>query len=387
MGYLHHKALPLLRRMVTGLPDFSLDHQGVCRGCALGKNVKATFPSSETRSKGIFDLIHSDVGKPMSVTSVKGASYYVTFIGDFSNKTWIYFMKTKDEVFIHFREFKAQVENMAGRKIKVRKTDNGGEYTSSEYIDFCKEAGIKREKTVPYNPQQNGVADRKNRSIVTAAKAMIHDQSLPLFLWAEACNTVVYLQKKSPHRIPEDKTPEEAFTGRRPEIGHLKIFGCPVYIHILVEKRTKLQPLEERGILVGYSEDLKAYRVSLTDQWRTVVSRDVKFEENLAPRHSQDLPTVVEGAQEVDPKDEPRVGTSTAGSQTPVEVAEHPVPSTSVGRPKWFEQTLRDARDHVESPNTTFQESRPPRKFPTYMALTTSIIDSEPSIYEEVSIQ
>jgi hypothetical protein len=122
MGHLHHRALPLLRQMVIGLPNFSLNHQGVYGGCALGKNVKASFPSSETRSKGILDPIHSDVGGPMPIASVKGASYYVTIIDDFSRKTWIYFMKTKDEVFIHFREFKAQVENMTGRKIKVLRT-------------------------------------------------------------------------------------------------------------------------------------------------------------------------------------------------------------------------------------------------------------------------
>jgi hypothetical protein len=109
MGHLHHKALPLLREMVTRLPDFNLEHQGVCRGCALGNNVKASFPSSKNRSKAILDLIHSDVGEPMSVVLVKDASYYVTFIDDFSRKTWIYFMKIKDEVFSHFKEFKAQV--------------------------------------------------------------------------------------------------------------------------------------------------------------------------------------------------------------------------------------------------------------------------------------
>jgi hypothetical protein len=85
----------------------------------------------------------------------------------------------------------------------------------------------------------------------------------------------------SPHRILEDKTPEESFTGRRHEIGHLRMFGCPVYIYFPVEKRTKLQPSGERGILVGYNEDSKVYKVFLTDQCRTVVSRDVKFEENL----------------------------------------------------------------------------------------------------------
>jgi transposase InsO family protein len=131
---------------------------------------------------------------------------------------------------------------MTGRKIKVLRTDNEGEYTSNEFTDFCKEVGIKREKTVAYNPQQNGVAERKNRSIISAVKAMIDDRSLPLYLWTEACNTVVYLLNRSPHRILEDKTLEEAFTGRRPETGHLRIFGCPIYIHIPMEKRTKLQP-------------------------------------------------------------------------------------------------------------------------------------------------
>jgi IS30 family transposase len=208
----------------------------------------------------------------MSVASMKGTSYYVTFIDDFSMNTWIYFMKTKDEVFNHFRAFKAQVEDMIGRKIKVLRTDNGGKFTSTEFTDFCKEAGIKREKTVAYNPWQNGVAERKNRVIINVVKAMIHNQSLPMFLWVEGCNTTVYLQNRSPHQTLEGKTPEEAFIGSRLEIGHPKIFGCPVYIHIPVEKRTKLQPSWERGILVGYSEDSKVYRVFLPDQCKTLVS-------------------------------------------------------------------------------------------------------------------
>jgi transposase InsO family protein len=108
------------------------------------------------------------------------------------------------------------------------RSNNKGEYTSNEFKDFCKEARIKRELTVSYNPQQNGVAKRKNRSIISSAKAMIHDQGQPMFLWAEACNTTVYLQNTSLHRISGDKTPEEAFTGVKPEIGHLRIFGCPV---------------------------------------------------------------------------------------------------------------------------------------------------------------
>jgi hypothetical protein len=153
LGHLHHQSLPVLRNMVTGLPEFRTEHQGVCRGCALGKNVKVSFQSSDSRSKRILDLVHSDVSGPMSVPSMGGHWYYVIFIDDYSRRTWIYFMKTKDEVFSRFREFKALVENQTGKKIKVLRSDNGGEYTSNEFKKFCKKVGIKRETSVPYNPQ------------------------------------------------------------------------------------------------------------------------------------------------------------------------------------------------------------------------------------------
>jgi transposase InsO family protein len=187
--------------------------------------------------------------------------YYVLFIDDYSQKTWIYFLKAKDEVLNKFQEFKALVENLSEMKIKVLRSNYGGEYTSNEFKDFCREAIIKRELTTPYNPLQNGVAERKNRSIVEAAKTMIHDQSLPMHLWAEASSTTVYVQNISPHEILGNKTLEEVFTGKKLEVNHLRIFGCPMYIHIPKEKRTKLESSGRKGIFVGYSETSKAYRI------------------------------------------------------------------------------------------------------------------------------
>ena len=143
--------------MVTCLPEIHIEHDGVCRGCALGKNVKGSFPSSDSRSKGILDLIHTDICGPMSVASLSGYLYYVLFIDDHCRKTWIYFLKIKDGVLARFQEFRAQVENLTERKIKVLRSDNGGEYTSRDFSDFCIEIGIK-EYIIPYNPQQNRVA-------------------------------------------------------------------------------------------------------------------------------------------------------------------------------------------------------------------------------------
>ena len=116
----------------------------MCKGCAQGKNVKNPFPSIDNKAKGILDIVHSDVCGPMTATSLSGYVYYVSFIDDYSRKTWIYFLKGKNEVFSKFKEFKALVENLSEKKIKVFKSYNGGEFTLGEFNTFCSEVGIKR---------------------------------------------------------------------------------------------------------------------------------------------------------------------------------------------------------------------------------------------------
>jgi transposase InsO family protein len=249
LAHINYKALPYICKAVTGLPELKVDHEGMCNGCAQGKNIKNPFPKRDNKAKGVLELIHSDVCGPMPSSSISGYVYYVSFIDDYSHKTWVYFLKSKDEVFSKFKEFKALIENLSERKIKILRSDNGGEYTSKEFVNFCKDVGIKRELTTPYNPQQNGVAERKNKTIMEAVKIMIHDQDLPMCLWAEAIMTAVYVQNRLSHSALRFKTPEEMFTGKKPEVSHLKIFGCPVFIHIPKVKRNKLDPSERREYL------------------------------------------------------------------------------------------------------------------------------------------
>ena len=135
--------------MVTSLPDMQVEHDGVFKGCTLGKNSKGIFSSSENKSKGILEIIHSYVCGKMMVPSWGNLMYYVIFIDDYSRKTWIYFLKAKDEVFNEFQELKALVENLFGRKIKILRPDNGGEYKSNEFKYFRREEGIKGEMTNP----------------------------------------------------------------------------------------------------------------------------------------------------------------------------------------------------------------------------------------------
>ena len=136
---------------VFGNP-IKLVHDGVCKGCALGKNVKKPYSGSSRRSKGILDLIHSDLCGPMIAPSMSGCLYYVIFIDDYSHKTWIYFMKAKSETFDKFQEFKTFVEKQTGSHIRALRSDNCGEFDSHHFKDLCRETGIKRELTVPYNP-------------------------------------------------------------------------------------------------------------------------------------------------------------------------------------------------------------------------------------------
>ena len=133
LAYINYKVFPYVSKVVTGLPDLKIDVEGTCKGCAKGKNIKNPFLKSETKSKGMLELIHSDVCGPIPSISLSGYEYYVTFIVDYSKNTWIFFLKNKSEVFWKFKEFKALIENHSERRIKTLRSDNGGEYTSKEF--------------------------------------------------------------------------------------------------------------------------------------------------------------------------------------------------------------------------------------------------------------
>jgi len=148
-------------------------------------------------------------------------------------------------------------------------------------VNFCKDVGIKRELTTPYNPQQNGVVERKNKTIMEAVKTMIHDQDLPMCLWEEATMTTVYLQNPLSHSALGFKTPEEMFTGKKPEVSHLKIFGCLVFRHIPKEKRNKLEPSGKRGIFVGYCEVSKVFKIYIPGHRHIEINKDVTFDEDV----------------------------------------------------------------------------------------------------------
>ena len=142
------------------------------------------------------------------------------------------------------------MENQTGKKIRVLMTDNEGEYTSNELIEYCSAKGIKKEHTMPHTPEHNGVEKWKNRTMVGAAKAMLFYQGLPLFLWAEAYRIVVYIHNRCPHTALGSMTLEEVFTGTRPDVSHIRIFGSVCYCHVHADNRRSWTLMERRGYLL-----------------------------------------------------------------------------------------------------------------------------------------
>jgi hypothetical protein len=280
LGHIGEKGLRLLhdKGMVEGMSNCSLDFD-FCEHCLYGKQNRVRFPSGATRAEGILQLFHSDVFGPVSVPSLGKSMYYVSFIDDFSRKTWIYFLRKKSEVFDMFKEFKALVENQTEKQIKVLRTDNGGEFCGNEFEEFCKKCGIARQKTTPYTPQQNRVAERMNRTLMEKARCMLSGVGIGQEFWAEAVGTTCYLVNRSPSSALGDKTPQEVWTGKEPSLTHLKVFGCDAYVHVLKENRSKLDKKAKKCIFIGYKDGLKGYKLWNPETKKVVYSRDVVFRE------------------------------------------------------------------------------------------------------------
>ena len=187
-------------------------------------------------------------------------------------------MKHKSEALDKFKEWTALMENQTGRKVKRLRTDNGLEYCSNEFNEFCKRLGIARHKTVRHTPQQNGLAERMNKTLIKKVRCMLLRSNLSKHFWAEAAVTAAYLINRSPSSALEFKTPQEVWSGKPPDLSNLKVFGCPAYAHI---RQGKLELRAVKGYFMGYPEGSKGYKIwSINGKpTRTFISRDVIFYE------------------------------------------------------------------------------------------------------------
>lgn len=284
MGHLHEAALKKMakEKLLEGLPEQFRGQLKACAGCRAGKQSRDPFPTRGPahRGKDLLDMVHTDLCGPMRHLSLSGKKYFMTFQDDYSKKVWVYFLKEKSEAFQWFQVFKAEAENQSEKHIKVLRSDSSGEYTSNEFKAFLRQHGIKQELTAAYTPQQNGGAERLNRTLVGMASSMIHHSSLPLKFWAEAMCCASYIRNRCYSSSLSGKTPEEDWTGFRPSSAGLKAWGCKAFVHVPAQLRGKLEPKAAECILVGYDDvHMGCWRLWDPIRKKISVSRDVRFDE------------------------------------------------------------------------------------------------------------
>ena len=295
MGHLNPRAMQTMhdKSMAIGLTAPSdgspvdIDQRA---GCLAGKSHRRPFPSEAThRATRPLQLIHSDVCGPVQTGSDDKDSskrYVITFIDDYSRFSWIAIIsdKTGRTALNQFIRYKVWAERYTGFSIKTLRTDGGGEYINDQFNTYLSIMGIERQVTVARTPQQNGVAERANRTIMEAARSMLHVAGLPMSFWEYAVLTAVYLRNRSPTKALTDATPYEAWRGDKPDLSHLRVFGCRAYMHLDRTKRSKLQPRSIPVIFVGYAAEAKGWLVydPVSSNKKAHVSRDVTFHESVA---------------------------------------------------------------------------------------------------------
>ncbi|GAU32405.1 hypothetical protein TSUD_220940 [Trifolium subterraneum] len=210
-GHLNFRDLNMMsnKSMVSRLPRIQVPNE-VCEDCVQSKQHRDNFNKDvKSRTNNVLEVIYSDVCGPMQVDSTGGNKYFVSFVDDHSRKLWTYLIKRKSEVFDVFKKFKAMAEKQSDHKLKVLKIDGGGEYVSNAFSEYCEAEGIMHEVIPPYTPQQNGSAERRNRTIMNMVRCMIRGKHLPKELWGEAVNTACYVLNRCPTKRLNGVTPEE----------------------------------------------------------------------------------------------------------------------------------------------------------------------------------
>lgn len=252
----------------------------ICECCIKGKMARVPFPQeSSNKTQALLDLIHTDVCGPMQTITPGNKKYILTVIDDFSRYTKVYLLETKDQAAACIKNYVELVKTEHSRKPKIIRSDRGKEYVNKYLQDYLNNEGIKIQLTAAYSPQQNGVAERKNRSLMEMSRCMLIDANLEKKYWGEAVVTANFLQNRLPTKATK-KTHFELWHSKVPDVGNLKLFGCKVYAHIPKEKRRKLDDKAKKLIFVGYSEESKAFRLLDKSTNKVVISRDVVFLDN-----------------------------------------------------------------------------------------------------------
>lgn len=277
------------RALLSGDIKLNPSKLSFCVPCQFGKSSRAIIPSAAgSVPSTALGRVSTDVCGPFQTATMLGYHYFVTFGDHHSRFVRTYLIKKKSDVFNTFLVYKARVEKETGLKIIILRSDRGGEYMSKEFLDYLDEHGIQKEMPAAYTPEQNGLAERINRTIVERVKTMLYESGLPLSYWGEAVLTATYLGNISPHAGLGGKSPRAVFSSfslvgpYKPQLNRLRPFGCIAYVHVPKQLRKKLDDRVRAGVMLGYEEGSYSYRIGM-GQGKVAISRNVVFNESHFP--------------------------------------------------------------------------------------------------------
>ncbi|GJU26325.1 retrovirus-related pol polyprotein from transposon TNT 1-94 [Tanacetum coccineum] len=299
LSHLNFGAINHLARhgLVRGLPKLKFEKDHLCSACALGKSTKKPHkPKSEDTNQEKLYLLHMDLCGPMRVASVNGKKYILVIVDDYSRFTWVKCLRSKDEAPAFIINFLKMIQVRLKETVRRIRTDNGTEFVNQTLREYYEKVGISHETSVARSPQQNGVVERRNHTLIEAARTMLIYAKAPLFLWAEAVATACYTQNRSMIRRRHGKTPYELLHNKPPDLSYLHVFGALCYPTNDSENLGKLQPKADIGIFIGYAPTKKAFRIYNRRTRRIVETIHVDFDEltAMASEHSSSGPALHE---------------------------------------------------------------------------------------------
>ena len=246
---------------VRGVPDLENQTDIVCGACCQGKQIKIQHKQiTEIHSKRILELVHMDLMGPITPESIAGKRYIFVLVDDFSRYTWVDFLRNKSDALQSFRILALQLKQEKGGIIQ-NNSDHGGESQNEQFDRFCQRQGIRHQYAAPRTPQQNGVVERKNRTLQDMARAMLCGNSALSGFWAEAVSTACYVINRVYVRPKTKTTPYEIFKGKTPNLSHMHVFGCLCYILNDKDHLVKFDAKSDVGMFLGYSSNSSSYRV------------------------------------------------------------------------------------------------------------------------------
>ncbi|KAM0832404.1 hypothetical protein ACQ4PT_064926 [Festuca glaucescens] len=276
---------------IVGLTGVSFEKDRVCSACVAGKQLKKRHPikSIVTTSRPL-ELLHLDLFGPSHYDTLGGSKYGLVIVDDYSRYSWVFLLKSKDETYREFIIFAKKAQRMYESEIKAIRTDNGTEFKNYTMQDFVDDEGIKHEFSAPYTPQQNGVVERKNRTIIEMARTMLSEFNSPHNFWGEAISTAVHYSNRLFLRPLHNKTPYELLTGNKPNVMYIRVFGCKCLVKNNKGKLGKFETRTIEGTFVGYAENSHAYRYYNKSTGAIEVSCDVVFLEDNGSQVEQVVP-------------------------------------------------------------------------------------------------